>query len=83
MARSLARPANLQLVSGRRAQRYLSLSGSVVLLSYAIYKQDPLFIVGQSTGMFIICATWFSPVARARRAPPRRSNLERRFQFSP
>ena len=52
MARSLARPANLQLVSGRRAQRYLSLSGSVVLLSYAIYKQDPLFIVGQSTGMF-------------------------------
>lgn len=32
---------------------YLSLAGGLVLLSYAIYRQDPVFILGQSTGAFI------------------------------
>ena len=32
---------------------YLSLSGSLVLLSYAIHKRDPVFILGQSCGVFI------------------------------
>lgn len=32
---------------------YLSMSGGVVLLSYAIYRQDPVFIFGQSTGVVI------------------------------
>jgi len=32
---------------------YISLAGSIVLLSYAIYKQDPVFILGQSTGFII------------------------------
>lgn len=32
---------------------HLSLLGGVTLLFYAIYKQDPVFILGQSTGVFI------------------------------
>lgn len=32
---------------------YFSLGGGTVLLSYAIYRQDPVFIMGQSLGMFI------------------------------
>ena len=32
---------------------YFSMAGAVILLSYAIYKQDPVFIIGQSTGLFI------------------------------
>ena len=29
---------------------WISLAGSMVLLSYAIHKSDPVFIVGQSCG---------------------------------
>ena len=32
---------------------YFSLAGSAVLLAYAIHRADPVFIVGQSTGLFI------------------------------
>ena len=32
---------------------YFSISGGIVLLSYAIYKQDPVFILGQSTGLIV------------------------------
>lgn len=32
---------------------YFSLGGGLTLLSYAIYRLDPVFIVGQSTGVFI------------------------------
>jgi len=32
---------------------YLSLGGSLILLAYAIYRQDLVFILGQSTGSFI------------------------------
>jgi lipid-A-disaccharide synthase-like uncharacterized protein len=32
---------------------YLSLSGGFLLLLYAIYRKDPVFILGQSTGTFI------------------------------
>ena len=32
---------------------YLSLSGGLVLLGYALYRRDPVFIVGQLTGAFI------------------------------
>jgi lipid-A-disaccharide synthase-like uncharacterized protein len=36
-----------------RAFWYFSILGSVVILSYAIWRQDPVFIIGQSTGLFI------------------------------
>jgi len=32
---------------------YFSLGGGVTLLSYAILREDPVFIVGQATGLFI------------------------------
>ena len=32
---------------------YFSLAGGLTLLSYAIYRQDPVFIVGQFGGVFI------------------------------
>ncbi len=32
---------------------YLSLIGSLILLTYAIVRRDPVFILGQSTGLFV------------------------------
>lgn len=32
---------------------YFSLAGGATLLSYAIYRADPVFIIGQITGLFI------------------------------
>ncbi|MDC0074924.1 lipid-A-disaccharide synthase N-terminal domain-containing protein [Alphaproteobacteria bacterium] len=32
---------------------YLSIAGGLILLTYAIYREDPVFIVGQSTGLLI------------------------------
>jgi len=32
---------------------YFSLAGGVVLFSYAVYRRDPVFILGQSFGIFI------------------------------
>ncbi|HHJ20488.1 MAG TPA: lipid A biosynthesis protein [Gammaproteobacteria bacterium] len=32
---------------------YLSIAGGITLLSYALYRQDPVFILGQLTGIFI------------------------------
>ncbi len=32
---------------------YFSIAGSALLLSYAIYKKDPVFILGQSFGFIV------------------------------
>jgi lipid-A-disaccharide synthase-like uncharacterized protein len=32
---------------------YLSLIGSLILLAYAIFRHDPVFILGQSTGFIV------------------------------
>lgn len=32
---------------------YFSIAGALTLLAYAIYRADPVFIVGQITGLFI------------------------------
>jgi len=32
---------------------YFSISGGIVLLTYASYKRDPVFILGQALGLFI------------------------------
>ncbi|NNJ15680.1 hypothetical protein CSV86_010755 [Pseudomonas putida CSV86] len=32
---------------------YLSMLGSALLLSYAIYREDPVFIIGQSVGFLV------------------------------
>lgn len=48
------------IVSEKQAQSiipisfwYLSIGGAVGLLSYALYKQDPVFIIGQSMSLFV------------------------------
>ncbi len=51
----------VQWVASERARRsivphafwFLSLAGGATLLAYAIYRQDPVFIVGQGAGLFI------------------------------
>lgn len=51
----------VQIVASERQRRsvmpttfwYLSLAGSLLLLSYAISIQDPVFVLGQSTGFLI------------------------------
>lgn len=32
---------------------YFSIGGGLTLLAYALYRQDPVFILGQSTGLLI------------------------------
>ena len=32
---------------------YLSICGGVILLIYAIYKKDPVFMLGQATGLIV------------------------------
>ena len=32
---------------------YFSIGGALILLAYAVYRQDVVFILGQSSGMFI------------------------------
>ncbi|MCU0856301.1 MAG: lipid-A-disaccharide synthase N-terminal domain-containing protein [Rhodobacteraceae bacterium] len=48
------------IASERRKESYiplafwwLSLGGGLTLLSYAIWRQDPVFIVGQSAGLIV------------------------------
>lgn len=51
----------IQWISSERAKKsvipeafwWCSIGGAMVLLSYAIYRQDPVFILGQSVGFFI------------------------------
>lgn len=46
---------------------YLSISGGLLMLSYAIYRQDPVFILGQSTGV-IVYARNLMLIHRSKRA---------------
>jgi len=45
---------------------YFSLAGGITLLSYAIYRRDPVFILGQATGVFIYTRN-LQLIARERR----------------
>ncbi|GAB4174883.1 MAG: lipid-A-disaccharide synthase N-terminal domain-containing protein [Thalassobaculales bacterium] len=39
---------------------YFSISGGLVLLSYAVYREDPVFIAGQAGGLVIYLRNlWF------------------------
>ena len=51
----------VQWIAAERAGRsyvpvafwYLSISGGLLMLAYAIYRADPVFILGQSTGVIV------------------------------
>ena len=66
----------VQWVSSERAGRsvvpiafwYLSLGGALLLLTYAIYRKDPVFIMGQSVGG-LIYARNLVLIARNRSTP--------------
>jgi lipid-A-disaccharide synthase-like uncharacterized protein len=49
---------------------YFSLAGSIVLLSYAIHRQDPVFILGQSAGIVIYLRNLYL-ISRQRQADSR------------
>jgi lipid-A-disaccharide synthase-like uncharacterized protein len=36
-----------------RAFWYLSIAGGAIVLTYAIWRRDPVFILGQSVGLFV------------------------------
>ena len=64
----------VQWLASERARRsvvptafwYLSLGGSAVLLTYAIHRADPVFIVGQASGLGIYLRNlYLIKVARA------------------
>lgn len=51
----------VQWIASERARRsvmpvlfwYFSLAGGLILLAYAIYRRDPVFVLGQALGVFI------------------------------
>lgn len=51
----------VQWMASERAKRsiipvafwYFSVAGGATLLAYAIYREDPVFIAGQSAGLFV------------------------------
>lgn len=45
---------------------WLSLAGGVTLLAYALWRRDPVFILGQATGLFIYLRNLML-IARTRR----------------
>ncbi len=47
---------------------YFSITGGLTLLSYAIYRQDPVFIVGQATGVFIYLRNLYFIIREQREA---------------
>lgn len=48
---------------------YLSIGGGMILLAYAIYRRDPVFILGQSMGVFIYLRNLVLIHAERRRTP--------------
>lgn len=65
----------VQWIASERAGRsvvpvsfwYLSIGGSLILLAYALYRADPVFILGQGLGTFIYMRN-LALIARERRA---------------
>ena len=46
---------------------YFSLAGGLMLFSYAVYRRDPVFILGQSLGVFIYSRNLWLIYAKRRR----------------
>ncbi|WP_208353651.1 lipid-A-disaccharide synthase N-terminal domain-containing protein [Pseudaestuariivita rosea] len=66
----------VQWIASERAKRsviplafwYFSIVGGAILLTYAIYRKDPVFIFGQSMGLFIYVRNLWLIYAEKRRA---------------
>lgn len=53
---------------------YFSLAGGAILLTYALHRQDPVFIVGQLGGLFIYARNLY--FLRCERHPPAEATRE-------
>lgn len=49
---------------------YFSLAGGATLLAYAIYREDPVFIVGQGMGLIIYLRNLYFIRKTGREGPP-------------
>ena len=57
----------VQWIASERARKsvmpivfwYFSMAGGLILLAYAIYRKDPVFVLGQSLGVFIYARNLF------------------------
>lgn len=49
---------------------YLSIAGGMTLLIYAIHRKDPVFILGQATGLFVYLRNIYFVRRAARVAAP-------------
>ena len=47
---------------------YFSVGGGLTLLAYAIYRHDPVFILGQGAGLFVYARNLYFIHRRAQRA---------------
>lgn len=56
-----------------RAFWYFSVAGGATLLAYALYRLDPVFIIGQSAGLFVYSRNLVL-IARERRASSARTS---------
>lgn len=71
----------VQWIASERARRSIipatfwlfSVSGGATLLAYAIYRHDPVFIVGQAAGLFIYSRNIFF-IWREKRGDPAASS---------
>jgi len=67
----------IQWIASERARKsvlplgfwYFSLAGGATLLAYAIWREDPVFIVGQGLGLFVYLRNLFL-LRRERLAEP-------------
>lgn len=47
---------------------FFSLGGGVLLLVYALYRKDPVFIAGQAFGLFVYARNLYFIIAKSRAA---------------
>jgi lipid-A-disaccharide synthase-like uncharacterized protein len=48
---------------------YFSIGGGVTLLAYAVYRQDPVFIVGQLSGLLIYFRNLYFVIYQRKNSP--------------
>jgi lipid-A-disaccharide synthase-like uncharacterized protein len=81
----------VQWIASERARRsvvpetfwYLSLAGGLMLLLSAIYRLDPVFILGQASGLFIYARNIVFIREHKRSVAPARSNSVRKNTAGP
>ncbi|RVV98244.1 lipid A biosynthesis protein [Mesobaculum littorinae] len=74
----------VQWIASERARRsyipiafwYFSIGGGVVLLAYALYRRDPVFVLGQATGIFIYARNLYLIHAERHEDEPAASEAE-------